>query len=285
MVKSTYKLYQKLKETRYLYELKDFKAADKSFSEINFYLERSISPEKVELLERTSFEMNYGVVIEMLKEFQEIIREKMFDFKCSKNWLDMDITDDNNIRFCQDCKKNVYFVNNELEYEMRASSGQCVAINFAPNIEYKSVEGGCLVTNIEYDLDDTEVGLPYFRESEPLEHSKIRQLQLYLERRDFDFIDKNNWFVLIDSKNKYLEKAYQQLDLKNYGKVQMLIDDYFFQEKKLMHEIQLTTNGDGEEINNYNRFFSDDYEPNDLGSDGSYCAACQQDPCMCSDPW
>lgn len=283
MDQSIYSLFQLVKSTRYLYELKDFKNADASFEKLKKYLKYKVENDILDLCERASFDLNYGNVIEILKDIQNSLREKMFDFRCEKVWAGMDTTTDELVRFCQSCKKHVYLVSDSHEYEARASAGQCVAIKSIPNEIIKSSEGGCLVTQLDYPLNDDEIGLPSTRDTVALEDAKIRQLQLHLENQDYEKIAMERWFVLYDSKDKTLEMAYKNIQLGNYELVLKNIDDYFYGRNKMYQNLQRSEMYDGEQLDD--KYDTELFDMNDNDSDGAYCAACQQAPCMCSDPW
>ena len=51
-----------------------------------------------------------------------------FAFRCSKNWTEMQETDRTNVRFCGECKKNVYFAENNAALKRLSVEGKCVAV-------------------------------------------------------------------------------------------------------------------------------------------------------------
>jgi hypothetical protein len=50
-----------------------------------------------------------------------------FKFRCPKQWDDLARTADQTVRFCQECKENVYLTRTDAETLQRARAGQCVA--------------------------------------------------------------------------------------------------------------------------------------------------------------
>ena len=60
-----------------------------------------------------------------------------FKFRCPKQWDNLERTADQGIRFCQECKKNVYLTRNDTETLQRARGGQCVARLSPPEDERK----------------------------------------------------------------------------------------------------------------------------------------------------
>ena len=86
------------------------------------------------------------------------IRSKLFKKPCSKDYFKLIPTGESYIRYCTDCSKNVYQVNNEEDFEQRKNLGQCVAFNtqdFNPSVKLKRNLKACI---IEYSM---ELGLPY----------------------------------------------------------------------------------------------------------------------------
>ena len=61
------------------------------------------------------------------------IRNCVFGFRCAQNWEAMDETSRSNVRFCRECAKDVYFVDNTIELSEAIGLNRCVAIKPAPN--------------------------------------------------------------------------------------------------------------------------------------------------------
>lgn len=51
-----------------------------------------------------------------------------FLFKCPKRWYDLMKTDDKNVRYCKECKQNVFLCHSADEMISRAQKSQCVAL-------------------------------------------------------------------------------------------------------------------------------------------------------------
>jgi len=60
------------------------------------------------------------------------IRNCVFGFRCAQNWEAMDETSRANVRFCRECAKDVYFVDNTIELSEAIGLNRCVAIMPAP---------------------------------------------------------------------------------------------------------------------------------------------------------
>jgi hypothetical protein len=56
------------------------------------------------------------------------IRNCTFAFRCVQNWQELEETDDRNIRFCPDCKKQVFFCSSEGEIAQAIKWNRCIAI-------------------------------------------------------------------------------------------------------------------------------------------------------------
>lgn len=52
-----------------------------------------------------------------------------FNFVCPKKWNEMEPTENRKVRFCGDCKKNVYFCDNIVEARELGNQGCCVGID------------------------------------------------------------------------------------------------------------------------------------------------------------
>jgi uncharacterized protein (TIGR02996 family) len=52
-----------------------------------------------------------------------------FEFRCPKQWSELEITDDLKVRFCQSCRQSVYFCVSVLEAWSHARRGHCVAVS------------------------------------------------------------------------------------------------------------------------------------------------------------
>src|ERR1044071_6851142 len=54
-----------------------------------------------------------------------------FEYECPLKWEDFKKSADENIRFCNSCQKNVYFVDTQTELNKLAGEGKCVALDLA----------------------------------------------------------------------------------------------------------------------------------------------------------
>ena len=61
------------------------------------------------------------------------IRNCVFGFRCAQNWEAMDETSREDVRFCRECAKDVYFVENANELSEAIGLNHCVAIKPASN--------------------------------------------------------------------------------------------------------------------------------------------------------
>jgi uncharacterized protein (TIGR02996 family) len=52
-----------------------------------------------------------------------------FDFQCPKQWENLNATEDTGVRFCEECRKNVYYCNDIEEARNHAVAGDCVAVD------------------------------------------------------------------------------------------------------------------------------------------------------------
>lgn len=78
--------------------------------------------------ESINFCLNCGSV---LKSKDKIIN-CTFEYKCSLDWNNLEKSESNDIRFCSNCEKNVYFAHSQSELNQFASEGKCVAFNPEP---------------------------------------------------------------------------------------------------------------------------------------------------------
>ena len=98
---------------------------------------------------------NYHFALIHIQALKMEINKVLFKSPCSKSYFDLIETNDNDIKFCSDCKKNVYLVYNDEDFEKRKELEQCVAIGTETNIynKYKDKENSSctIVYNDECD--------------------------------------------------------------------------------------------------------------------------------------
>ncbi|MFK5914118.1 MAG: hypothetical protein QM484_07070 [Woeseiaceae bacterium] len=63
------------------------------------------------------------------------IKNCEFKYKCPKDWFELEESDDDNIRHCNKCEKNVYFCESEAELKKAIKKNRCVAITSINNGE------------------------------------------------------------------------------------------------------------------------------------------------------
>ncbi len=68
--------------------------------------------------------------IEFLATLRTNILLTLFVNPCEKKWKSLIATNNSDIKFCGDCKRNVFKVYNKEDYRKRKQLNQCVAISF-----------------------------------------------------------------------------------------------------------------------------------------------------------
>ena len=65
-----------------------------------------------------------------MKKVETIIRniECTFDFECDKQWDELETQIASNIKFCKQCKKEVYLCKTQEELDHARSLGRCISI-------------------------------------------------------------------------------------------------------------------------------------------------------------
>jgi hypothetical protein len=103
---------------------------------------------------------NFIAALNLLNNRILNISNLMFKNPCDKSWYDLIITNENNIKFCLNCSKNVYLVSNEEDFIKRRNLQQCVALNthyFQPNEKNEKNFKSC---RIKF-YDEPLLGLPF----------------------------------------------------------------------------------------------------------------------------
>jgi hypothetical protein len=57
------------------------------------------------------------------------IRNCVFGFKCTNKWESLNATAVDNIKFCDDCQKEVYFIEDLVSLDEAIALNRCIAIN------------------------------------------------------------------------------------------------------------------------------------------------------------
>jgi Zn finger protein HypA/HybF involved in hydrogenase expression len=221
---------------------------------------------------------NYGEAIKLIKQQIHESGTKLFSFRCDKTWHSLEKTEDDKTRFCMDCHKHVYSVHSSEEFYSRARNGQCVFIAFDPSQKLESSDV-CVIDHLELD---EELGMPEAPIIRPVASEFVQYLKLLIEQKNYEKLTQINLEFLKESFDKHLGIAFREIRLNNYEKALKHIEDYLF-----FKEMEEYGKEEIERINpikkephhkrSENLFFND--------RNDSFCPACQQDPCMCSDPF
>ncbi|MGY0218218.1 hypothetical protein ACWJJH_12675 [Endozoicomonadaceae bacterium StTr2] len=69
--------------------------------------------------------------------------ECRFEFICPKTWDELELTERENIRFCNHCEESVYFVGSDMDaFDEHAKSGRCIAVLVEDTQPASEPEGG-----------------------------------------------------------------------------------------------------------------------------------------------
>ena len=141
--------YNLLKYINVLKGLVSFEKTDEIKNEFLAILDQLINGnDSIELINIKEF-YKLNKLVECNNELNKLrIRyiNQLFTKPCKINFYDdLIITSENNVRFCNNCNKNVYRVDNKIELEKRVNLEQCIAIdvnsfelNELEKIKYKS---------------------------------------------------------------------------------------------------------------------------------------------------
>jgi hypothetical protein len=83
----------------------------------------------LEFGEEMAFCMNCGHPLNTVWHSSAKITNCEFSYKCPLEWVYLTQTDDDMVRYCTSCEKNVHFVTTQAELNEMASLGKCVAFN------------------------------------------------------------------------------------------------------------------------------------------------------------
>jgi hypothetical protein len=86
-----------------------------------------------------------------MKKVETTLRniECTFEFKCDKQWDDLETQIASNIKFCNQCQKNVYLCKSQEELDNARSLGRCISI--------ERVEIRMFTTGVPYRVKNNEV--------------------------------------------------------------------------------------------------------------------------------
>lgn len=79
------------------------------------------------------------------------IRNCVFGFKCTNKWESLNSTTIEDIKFCEDCQKEVYFIEDLVSLEKAIALNRCVAINTtSESDEIVKITVG-MISSVDYD--------------------------------------------------------------------------------------------------------------------------------------
>lgn len=81
-----------------------------------------------EILQKVK-EANVTDTLNLLNNYTLQISNELFRYPCSRSWFDLVLTSEPKTKFCTDCSKNVYLVDNEDDFIRRKHLQQCVALD------------------------------------------------------------------------------------------------------------------------------------------------------------
>ena len=131
------------------YELNigEYQKAKYHFSNIGLFKLTDLKHE-IEFLYKLMKEDNFDKTLELIGQTIDDINKIIFDFKCDKGWNSLFLTNDENMRFCQDCRKNVYKIENELDLRKHLEANDC--IYFLGEVDTPM---SCQITTLDSPLD------------------------------------------------------------------------------------------------------------------------------------
>ena len=88
------------------------------------------------------------------------LRNCIFGFNCTAKWESMLKTDNQNIRHCDFCNKNVYHVSNKNDLLMAIELDRCVAIDVVENFIIHQTTG--LIRQYVEEPTESEINIPEF---------------------------------------------------------------------------------------------------------------------------
>jgi hypothetical protein len=56
----------------------------------------------------------------------DFLNRQIFSFKCSNSWFSLERTIHKNVRFCNECHKNVYQIENEFDLVKHMKANDCI---------------------------------------------------------------------------------------------------------------------------------------------------------------
>lgn len=80
-----------------------------------------------------------NILVIKVKEEINTLSQELFAYPCNKRWDSLQNTDNQDVKYCNECRKNVYLVSDEKELKRRQELKQC--IHFRPKISFEGVVG------------------------------------------------------------------------------------------------------------------------------------------------
>ena len=69
----------------------------------------------------------------------KLIRNCIFAFKCEQKWEDMQLTRRNDVKFCPNCQKEVFFCNTDEQLKDAIVLNRCISIEYVEQINNRTV--------------------------------------------------------------------------------------------------------------------------------------------------
>jgi hypothetical protein len=79
------------------------------------------------------------------------IRNCVFGFKCTNKWGSLNATAIEDIKFCEDCQKEVYFIEDLFSLEEAIALNRCVAINTTSESDAIVKVTVGMISSVDYD--------------------------------------------------------------------------------------------------------------------------------------
>lgn len=122
---------------------------------------------------------NYGKSIEVTSLIIKALEKRIFEFKCERKLEDFISIPNQSTKFCIECSKHVYKVDNESELRKRMQLGQCIF--YTPNSENIENIKSC---NTEVEEEEFWGGLPCTIENME-SHSSDERLPFGIDEKYF----------------------------------------------------------------------------------------------------
>jgi hypothetical protein len=133
------------------------------------------------------------------------LRNCTFAFKCTQQWNELDKTSEKNIRFCNECQKEVHYCEDDQELLDSIKLNRCIA--FSREQVIQEVEMGYIMAS-EYQKQEL---LPQEVRSDIL--SKIMMLKSWFEENMDQELTRNEYNYIAESLLKQTGLEYSNRDL------------------------------------------------------------------------